>query len=176
MNTSASSRGILLTALLALFLAAGWSVTSWAEDAPRVSGGTPLEATRPEIAKFYGPVLRANARVRNHQILDGSVLDGDLHGRNGLVIRVVYHQGRCVLLEYTRATGQLTMGDANLLLASNAGSVSWEQGKNSTPTSKFFRRVDDRAVAHWTSENDGSLLVSAEERGHALGGGGALLP
>ncbi len=139
-------------------------------DEKPASNGTPLDATAAEIVKFYGPVARANARVRNHQVLDGTVLDGDLHSRNGLIIRVVYFKGRCVLLEYTRVAGPLTLADVNPLLASNAGNFSWQQGKDSSATARFYRRTDDKAIAHWSTENDGSLLISAEDGSNALGG------
>ena len=142
---------------------------SRADDA--ASGGTPLNSTPTEVAKFYGPVLKHNARVRNHQVLEGTVLDGDLYGKNGIVIRAVYFKSRCVLLEYTRATGTLTPADVNQFLAANAGGSSWQQGKDSTDVSKFYRRLDDKAIAHWSTENDGSLLVSTEDGNSTLGGG-----
>lgn len=132
------------------------------------ANGTPLGATVDEVAKLYGPVLKANARVRNHEVLEGTVIDGNLYARNGLIIRVVYIKGRSVLLEYTRANGSLTFADVNPLLAATAGVSSWEPGKENTDTNKFYRRLDDKAVAHWTTENDGSLLISAEE-GPGLG-------
>lgn len=141
------------------------------EPVAKPSSGTPLDATPAEIVKFYGPILRANARVRNHQILDGTVLDGNLYGKNGIVIRVVFYKGRSVLLEYTRATGALTAEDVRLLLAANASNFSWETGKDSTDTTKFYRRSDDKAIAHWTTENDGSLLVSAEDAIGTFAGG-----
>ena len=160
---------LLVVCLLAAFALLAGPLR--AEEAARPSSGTPLDATPSEIVKFYGPVLRANARVRNHQILDGSVFDGNLYGKNGLVIRVVYHKDRSVLLEYVRAVGPLSTADVNLLLASNAGSFAWETGKGSTETSKFYRRSDGRAIAHWTAANDGSLLVSAEDSVGSLGDG-----
>ncbi len=155
--------------MLAL-LAGMWLVAPlWAEETPVPSSGTPLDATNAEIVKFYGPILRANARVHKHLILEGTALDGDLHGKNGLVIRVVYHKDRSVLLEYTRITGQLTLADVNPLLTSNAGGSAWQEGKDSTTTSKFYRRQDDKAIAHWTADNDGSLLVSVEDGNAGFG-------
>lgn len=123
----------------------------------------PLGATPAEIVARYGPVLRHNARVRHHQILDGgSILDGDLYGKNGLVIRVVYHKNQVVLLEYTRAAGVLTLADVNALLAACADTSNWEPGKDSTDTAKFYHRVDGKAIAHWSTADDGSLLVASE--------------
>ena len=135
------------------------------------SESTPLNGTPAEVARFYGPVLKHNARVRNHQVLEGSVMDGDLYGKNGFIIRAVYIKGRCVLLEYTRATGPLTFADVNPLLAANAANSTWEPGKDGTDTAKSYRRLDDKAVAHWTAENDGSLLISVEDGNTSLGGG-----
>ena len=138
-----------------------------------VGDDTPLNGTPAQVAKFYGPVLKHNARVRNHVILEGSVMDGDLYGKNGLIIRAVYIKGRCALLEYTRATGPLTLADVNPLLASNADGSSWQEGKDSTETAKFYHRTDNKAIAHWSLENDGSLLVSVEDGNNSLN---SLLP
>ena len=162
-----------------LVLVAGWlSVLAGAglraDDKAAPASATPLNATPAEVAKFYGPVLKHNARVRNHQILEGTVLDGDLYGKNGIVIRAVFFKGRCVLLEYTRSTGPLTLADVNQFLAANAASSSWQQGKDSTDAAKFYRRLDDKAIAHWSTENDGSLLVSVEDGNSSLGGGGLM--
>ena len=132
------------------------------QETPRPASGTPLDATRAEVARFYGPVQRANARVRNHQIIEGSALDGDLYSKNGLIIRVVFYKGRSVLLEYTRVDGPLAVADVNPFLTANAGSSTWEQGRDSTDVNKFYHRIDGQAVAHWSKENDGSLLISAE--------------
>ena len=127
----------------------------------------PLGATPQEIVKLYGPVLRHNARVRHHQVLEGgTVLDGDLHGRNGLVIRVVYHGGRSVLLEFTRIGGALTAADANLLLAATAADTAWVPGRDSTDTTKLYRRADNRAIASYASGDDGSLIIAAEGPDH----------
>ena len=131
---------------------------------------TPLDRTPAEMAKIYGPVLKHNARVRNHIVLDGSVLDGDLYGKDGLIIRAVFIKNRCVLLEYTRATGPLAAADVTALLAANAGNSSWQQGAGSTVTARFYRRLDDHAIAHWSTENDGSLLVSTEDGNGPFGG------
>ncbi len=133
----------------------------------------PLGATPQQIVALYGPVLRHNARVRHHEILEGgTVIDGDLYSRNGLVIRVVYHGGVSVLLEYTRAAGPLTVHDANLLLTANASaSATWEPGKDSTETNRFYRRSDGKALAHYTTDADGSLLVAAENFGNDFYGG-----
>ena len=134
---------------------------------------SPLGATPPQIAALYGPVLRHNARVRHHQILEGgTVIDGDLYSRNGLVIRAVFYAGAAVLLEYTRATGPLTMRDVNVLLAANAGAAgTWEPGKDSTEINRYYRRSDGKALAHYTSEYDGSLLIAAENTGTDFYGG-----
>ncbi len=143
-----------------LFVTAGRS--SYAEDKPS-EPKTPLGSTPQQIAALYGPVLRHNARVRRHQILEGgTVIDGDLYSRNGLVIRVVFHANIAILLEYTRVDGLLTAQDANLLLAANAGSATWEPGKQNTEANRFYHRSDTKAVAHYASEYDGSLLVAAE--------------
>ena len=123
------------------------------------------------MAKHYGPMLKHNARVRNHIVLEGSVLDGDLYSKNNLIIRAVFIKNRCVLLEYTRATGPLTLADVNPLLTANAGNSAWQQGKDSTDTAKFYHRLDDKAVAHWSTENDGSLLISVEDGNAGFGGG-----
>ena len=133
----------------------------------------PLGANPQQIATLYGPVLRHNARVRRHQILEGgTVIDGDLYSRNGLVIRVVYHGGLSVLLEYTRIAGPLTPQDANTLLAANADRTStWEPGKDSTEINHFYRRSDGKALAHYTSENDGSLLIASDNTGSDFYGG-----
>ena len=72
--------------------------------------------------------------------------------RNGLVIRVVYHLGHAVLLEFTRAAGTLTADDVNTLLTSCAGVSNWELGKDSTDTAKLYHRLDGKAVAHWSTE------------------------
>ena len=146
-----------------------------AED-EKPAARTPLGATPQQIGELYGAVLKHNARVRRHQILDGgsqggTVIDGDLYGRNGLIIRVVYHAGVSVLLEYTRVEGSLTAHDASVLLAANADTSTWEQGKDSTDTNHYYRRADGRAVAHYTSEYDGSLLIAAEGNGTDFYGG-----
>ena len=161
-------RGVLPALFVGLLLS-GSGAASHAGDI--LPGSTPLNATPAEIAKIYGPVLKHNARVRNHQVLEGSVMDGDLYGKNGFIIRAVYIKGRCVLLEYTRATGPLTFADVNPLLAANAGNSTWETGKDSTDATRFYRRLDDKAVAEWTRDNDGSLLISVEDGNTALGGG-----
>lgn len=156
--------------LLVLLAVCLWGGFAQADPSPAPSGGTPLDATPAEMAKIYGPVLRHNARVRNHVVLDGGVMDGDLYGKNNLIIRALYIKGRCVLLEYTRANGALTFADVNPLLATNAGNATWELGKDSTDDAKFYHRSDDKAIAHWSKENDGSLLVSVEDGNSALGG------
>ncbi len=145
-------------AIFLLVAALGFAGVNPAWSAP-VSA---LGATPQEIDARYGPVLRHNARVRHHQILEGgTILDGDLHGKNGLIIRVVYHQYRAVLLEFTRAAGEMTVADVNTLLTSCAADSTWEPGKDSTDKSKFYHRADSRAVAHWDVE-ESSLLVAAE--------------
>ncbi len=147
---------------------------SLAGTSARAQGdGTPLGATPQQIATLYGPVLRHNARVRRHEILEGgSVIDGDLYSRNGLVIRVVFHGGLSVLLEYTRVAGALTVHDANVLLAANADQTStWEPGKDNTETNRFYHRSDGKAVAHYATEYDGSLLIAAENVGSDFYGG-----
>ncbi len=125
----------------------------------------PLGATPTEIIKIYGPVLRHNARVRHHEILDGgdSIFTGDLHGKNGIIIRTVYHKDRCVLLEYTRVDGSLNQADVDAALAASVSGFAWEMGKDSTDTAKMYHRSDGKAIAHWAIGYDGSLLVSSED-------------
>ena len=131
------------------------------------AGRDPLGATPQEIVRLYGPVLRHNARVRHHQVLEGgTVLDGDLHGRNGLVIRVVYHEGRSVLLEFTRIGGAVTAADVKLLLAATAEDTAWVLGKDSTDATKLYRRADNRAIASYAIGDDGSLIIAAEGPDH----------
>ena len=132
-------------------------------SAPPGNDRCPLGATPQQIVGRYGPVLKHNARVRHHQVLEGgTILDGDLHGRNGMIIRVVYHQNRAVLLEYTRTGGPLTASDINTLLAACADGSSWEMGKDSTDAVKLYHRFDGKAVAHWSTADE-SLLVAAED-------------
>ena len=122
-------------------------------------------------------MLRHNARVRHHQVLDGgTVLDGDLHGKNGLIVRVVYHQSHAVLLEFTRVAGALTLADVNALLATCADNSTWEMGKDSTDTAKLYHRTDGRAIAHWSLNDDGSLIVAAEGDGQGNDLSDRLLP
>ena len=175
----------LLAALLILLLPAAGLFADQPEPSPAVvpdasaapppppaakatpAGRNPLGATPQEIVRLYGPILRHNARVRHHQVLEGgTVLDGDLHGHNGLVVRVVYHGGCSVLLEYTRAGGALAPADVNALLTATAGGSSWTQGKDSTDAIKLFHRADGKAVAHYAADNDGSLLIAAEGLEH----------
>ena len=124
-----------------------------------------------EIAKLYGPVLRHNARVRHHEIIDGgdSIFTGDLHGKNDLVVRTVYHKDRCVLLEYTRINAALSAADIDAALAVNVAGFAWEMGKDSTDTSKYYHRTDGRAIAQWATGYDGSLLVFSEESDTGFG-------
>ena len=163
-----------VSAGLTVGLGLGWFVVlagGVRADEAALPGNTPLDGTPAEVAKFYGPVLRHHARVRNHMVLEGTVLDGDLYGKNGFIIRAVFTKGRCVLLEYTRATGPLTLADVNPLLTINAGNSSWQPGKDNTEATRFYHRLDDKAIAHWSTENDGSLLVSVEDGNTTLGGG-----
>ncbi len=153
---------VALSLALVLTFALGAASTRAQQSAPKVC---PLGATPAEIIQLYGPVLRHNARVRHHEILDGgdSIFTGDLHGRNGLVIRTVYHKDRCVLLEYTRIEAALSAADVDVALAASASSFAWEPGKDSTDTSKYYHRTDGKAIAQWALGYDGSLLVSTEE-------------
>ena len=138
-----------------------------ASPTARPAGKNPLGATPQEIVKLYGPVLKHNARVRHHQVLEGgTVLDGDLHGRNGVIIRVVYHGGRSVLLEFTRVGGGVSAADVNVLLTATADDSSWIPGRESTDTTKLYRRVDSRAIASYVSGDDGSLIIAAEGQDH----------
>ena len=138
-----------------------------AAPAATPAGRNPLGATPQEIVRLYGPILRHNARVRHHQVLEGgTVLDGDLHGRNGLVIRVVYHEGRTVLLEFTRIGGAVTPADVNFLLTATADDSAWMPGKDSTDTTKLYRRADGRAIASYALGDDGSLIIAAEGQKH----------
>ena len=146
------------------------------EEAKPAAPPAPLGSTPEAVGKLYGKVLRHNARVRRHQILEGgSVIDGDLYSRNGLVIRVVFHAGAAVLLEYTRVEGSLTAQDASLLLAANADASTWEAGKDNTDANRYYHRADGRAVAHYAAEYDGSLLIAAEGNGGSDFYGGKLL-
>ena len=154
-----------VTALrLAVILTLGaWLPSSRAQLLePKIS---PLGATPAEISKIFGPVLRHNARVRHHEILDGgdSIFTGDLHGKNGLIIRTVYHKDRCVLLEYTRVDGALSQMDVDAALAASVAGFAWEMGKDSTDAAKLYHRTDGKAIAHWATGYDGSLLVSTED-------------
>ncbi len=140
----------------------------------------PLGSTPQQIGELYGKVLKHNARVRRHQILDGgsqggTVIDGDLYSRNGLMIRAVFHAGVAVLLEYTRVEGPLTAHDVTVLLAANANASAWEQGRNSTDTNHYYHRADGKALAHYATEYDGSLLIAAEGGSDADFYGGKLL-
>ena len=147
---------------LVLTLALCATPTGAQSPAPKICA---LGATPAEIIQIYGPVLRHNARVRHHQILDGgdSIFNGDLHGRNDLVIRTVYQKDRCVLLEYTRIDAALSAADVDAALAASASSFAWEAGKDSTDTSKYYHRTDGKAIAQWATGYDGSLLVSTED-------------
>ena len=130
-----------------------------------------LGASPADIIKIYGPVLRRNARVRHHEILDGgdSIFTGDLHGRNGIVIRTVFNKDRCVLLEYTRVDGALSAADVDAALAASKAAFAWEMGKDSTDASKFYHRTDGKAIANWATGYDGSLLVSTEDSDNGFG-------
>ena len=172
MNTPVTARVLSRRAGYCLLVALGLAASAaWSAAAPADPGAAPLGGTPAEMAKLYGPVLKHNARVRNHVVLEGTVLDGDLYGKNGLIIRAVFFKGHCVLLEYTRATGPLTLADVNPLLATNAGGSTWQEGKDSAGTAKFYHRLDDKAIAHWSTDNDGSLLVSVEDGSGTFGGG-----
>ena len=63
-------------------------------------------------------------------------------------------------VEYTKAAGALTIDDVNSLLTSSAGGFTWELGKDSTEVNRMYHRSDNRAVAHFAVENDGSLLIA----------------
>ena len=153
--------GVLTVAVWLLLVAAG--VLRAEEEEKITVPRAPLGSTPQAIGELYGKVLRHNARVRHHQILEGgTVIDGDLYSRNGLVIRVVFHAGVAVLLEYTRVEGPLTTHDASVLLAANADASTWEAGKDNTDANRFYRRADGKAVAHYATEYDGSLLIAAE--------------
>ena len=148
-----------------------------ADDEKPAAPRAPLGATPQQIGELYGKVLRYNARVRQHQILYGNILlegtiyNGDLYSRNGLVVRVVFYAGVSVLLEYTRIEGPLTPHDASVLLAANADTSTWEQGKDGTDANRYYRRADGKAVAQYTTEHDGSLLIAAEGNGADFYGG-----
>ena len=90
-------------------------------------------------------------------------MDGDLYEKNSIIIRVVFVRGHAVLLEFNREAGPLSGADVDLLLASTAGGAAWEQSKSSTEAVKMYGRTDNRAVAHWTTDPDGSLLVATED-------------
>ena len=154
--------------LLWLTLSPGTGVARAQRLDPKIC---PLGATAAEIIQLYGPVIRHNARVRHHQILDGgdSIFTGDLHGKGGLIIRVVYHQERCVLLEYTRVDAALSAADVDAALAASVEGFSWETGKGSTADAKLYHRTDGKAIAHWAPGYDGSLLVSTEDSDNGFG-------
>ena len=161
---------LAVAAFCGWFLLAGVSARGEEEA---TANKIPLGATPQQIVALYGPVLRHNARVRHHEILEGgTVIDGDLYSRNGLVVRVVFHGGVSVLLEYTRVAGPLTAQDVNLLLATNADRTStWVAGKDSTETNRFYHRSDGKALAHYTTEYDGSLLIASDNTGSDFYGG-----
>ena len=145
-----------------VFLVCG--TAALADNAPAATG--PLGESRADIAARYGPVLRHNARVRHHQILEGgSALDGDLYQKNGIIVRVVFLADHAALLEYTKGAGALTIDDANSLLALSAAGFTWDLGKDSTDTNRSYRRSDNRAIAQWTADFDGSLLIASEDAG-----------
>ena len=129
-----------------------------------------LGETPKEIARRYGPVARHNARVREHAVLDGGPIDGDLYEKGGFYIRVVYDRtkGAADLLEFSRKEGPLTPADAARLLNENAGGSKWEPGKDSTDAIKFYRRADGAAIASWTTGFHGSLLIAAEKSADLL--------
>ena len=162
-----------VTAALWLAVVLAWGGGVSASHAQRLEPKiSPLGATPAEIEKIFGPVLRHHARVRHHEILDGgdSVFTGDLHGRNGLIIRVVYHKDRCVLLEYTRVDGSLSPADVDAALAASVASFAWEMGKDSTDAAKYYHRTDGKAIAQWATGFDGSLLVASEDSDNGFTG------
>ncbi len=133
-------------------------------DEPAVADAGPLGETPAQIVQRYGPVLRHNARVRHHQVLEGgSAMDGDLHQKNGIIVRVVYQHGRAALLEFNRAARPLSSADVDLLLAAPSAGFAWEQGKDTADGAKVYQRRDHRAVASLTPTDDGSLLVATED-------------
>ena len=164
-------RPVVVSVWLVIVLSLLWSCPVVGRAQGQEAKICPLGATPMEIVKIYGPVLRHNARVRHHEIIEGgdSVFTGDLHGKNDLVIRTVYHKDRCVLLEYTRINAALSVADVDAALASSVAGFAWEMGKDSTDTSKYFHRSDGRAIAQWATGYDGSLLVSVEEADTGFG-------
>ena len=48
-------------------------------------------------------------------------------------------------------------------LATSVASFAWEMGKDSTDAAKLYHRTDGKAIAHWATGYDGSLLVSSED-------------
>jgi hypothetical protein len=142
-------------------------------DGPAPASDSPLGETPAQIAQRYGPVLRHNARVRHHRVLEGgTAMDGDLYEKNGIIVRVVYQRGRAVLLEFNREAGPLSSADVDLLLASASSGFAWEEGKpvaSATDTGtgagamRMYHRADNRAVANWTTDADGSLIVATED-------------
>jgi hypothetical protein len=147
--------------LLAISVAGPISARS---DEPAAASEGPLGETPAQIVQRYGPVLRHNARVRHHQVIEGgTAMDGDLYQKNGIIIRVVYQRGRAALLEFNRPAGPLLSADVDLLLASTSAGFAWEQGKDTTDGAKTYRRSDNRAVANLTTDVDGSLLIATED-------------
>ena len=122
-----------------------------------------LRATPEEITKIYGPVFRHNARLWHRQFYDGSVVDGDIYKKDEIYVRVVFRQDKAVLLEFSRIDDALKQKDIDAMLSASAEGSHWEMGKDSTLEAKFYRRVDDLAIAQWAIGYDGSLLISAEE-------------
>jgi hypothetical protein len=155
-------RSLTLAALV--FAVAATAANALRGDEPLPPSDGPLGETPAQIIQRYGPVRRHHARVRHHQVLEGGTdMDGDLHEKNGIIVRVVYHQGHADLLEFNREAGALSPADVDLLLAATAGGFAWEQGKGSNDAMKMYRRTDNRAIAHWTTDADGSLLIATED-------------
>ncbi len=160
---SVSRGGWCLLAVILLW-AAGPGKNVARGDEPSLSGSNPLGETPAQIEQRYGPARRHNARVRHHQVLEGgSAMDGDLYEKNGIVIRVVFQHGVAVLLEFNRVAGPLLATDVHILLAETSGGFVWQPGAASTEASKFYNRSDNHAVAHWTTDADGSLLIATED-------------
>ena len=119
-----------LAALTSVCLFTGTALAPAAPAADHHAGA--LGATPPEIVPRYGPVLAHNARFHHRLVITGgSAMDGDLHGKDGLVVRVVYHQNRAVLLEFTRAVGVLAPADVDPMLSSSGDDSTWDgQGQH----------------------------------------------
>ena len=118
-----------------------------------------------EIARRFGPPIRTNARVYQHQIIGGPETSGDVHLQGSLFIRIVYGPGGAVQAEFSPREGALPRPAVDELLAAAADGSRWQETRGGGETIRFFRRVDGQALASWTTGADGSLLIAADGAG-----------